>query len=702
MLQMAGRGRNNAGNNNSQGPRRGGPPSSGLMHQRPFPRDMLPLHQGLRPRLSPMFSEEELANQQDDMYRRNLPPLLGPHSGLPRPAFIEQKLASQHAEIQRLLNDNEQLVAIHATLRHDLSAAQQELQHRNSQTETEKDGRIKALLERVSQMEVDLRAMDSLKEDMEKLLLQRQELVAKLQQETQRAQVDAHQLATLKAQIDGLQQELQHARITGEQERKASAEHLEYRQATERSYYAMVKEVERLRSELANAETRAHRVSAGGTGSATAGALPLKYYDNGNAVQQKPWRGAYEDQQGMAAQELISSIRGQLSHTDNAITSAGSSNSQQVLQDQLIKLTNDTALVKGWSMHLAPNGKYFYYNPATGVTQWENPAAMVAIEGQHQPQVQMSPLQEEKRQQPEPLLYQYSTLQQQPSMAGVNKGVQPQVHQPSANFEQKPVGQTQALQLGSAQTQNSSILAQNPAHPQSSLLMQFQVNQQALSEPNQSAWSAQKNTGAAHTQYPQTTQQLGQMSYAGLYAQAVNYPGQAVAQVATESSAHALQNVRVAHVPAPPAILPQPEASDPLVRVMPESVSARNPVSTTRSGPQGANLFVFGVPDDFNDSKLAELFRPHGVVLHANISTDRDTGRGKGYGFVSMDSPQAAEAAIGAVNGRLVSGKRIVVELKRRENDLHHQQQPQGSLSSGVGPTRWQGRNDTTSRHRPY
>lgn len=80
-------------------------------------------------------------------------------------------------------------------------------------------------------------------------------------------------------------------------------------------------------------------------------------------------------------------------------------------------------------------------------------------------------------------------------------------------------------------------------------------------------------------------------------------------------------------------------------------------------------------------------------------------------GFVSMDSSQSAEAAINQVNGMVLSGKRIKVELKRGEtenqtpqNQPNQQtQQHQNQVpSGGVGPTRWNHNNNGNPGYRPY
>ena len=82
-------------------------------------------------------------------------------------------------------------------------------------------------------------------------------------------------------------------------------------------------------------------------------------------------------------------------------------------------------------------------------------------------------------------------------------------------------------------------------------------------------------------------------------------------------------------------------------------------------GPPGANLFVMGFPDSTTDQHLSQLFSPYGRVLSASVFVDKETGRPKGFGFVSFDSPQCAAAAINALNGYDLGGRRLRVDLKR-------------------------------------
>jgi hypothetical protein len=46
----------------------------------------------------------------------------------------------------------------------------------------------------------------------------------------------------------------------------------------------------------------------------------------------------------------------------------------------------------------------------------------------------------------------------------------------------------------------------------------------------------------------------------------------------------------------------------------------------------GANLFVFGIPEDMGDKKLADLFSPYGSVVYAKVGVEKDTGRNRTYG----------------------------------------------------------------------
>ncbi|CAN1354307.1 RNA-binding protein BRN1 [Linum perenne] len=82
-------------------------------------------------------------------------------------------------------------------------------------------------------------------------------------------------------------------------------------------------------------------------------------------------------------------------------------------------------------------------------------------------------------------------------------------------------------------------------------------------------------------------------------------------------------------------------------------------------GPPGANLFIYHIPQEFGDQELANAFQPFGKVLSSKVFVDKATGVSKCFGFVSYDSPSAAQAAIGVMNGCQLGGKKLKVQLKR-------------------------------------
>ena len=77
-------------------------------------------------------------------------------------------------------------------------------------------------------------------------------------------------------------------------------------------------------------------------------------------------------------------------------------------------------------------------------------------------------------------------------------------------------------------------------------------------------------------------------------------------------------------------------------------------------------IYVGNLTFDATDAELRELFSPHGEVQSAQVVTDRDTGRSRGFGFVEMSD--GADAAIAALNGQDFKGRNLTVnEAKPRE-----------------------------------
>ncbi|XP_078099049.1 CUGBP Elav-like family member 2 isoform X15 [Sander vitreus] len=88
-----------------------------------------------------------------------------------------------------------------------------------------------------------------------------------------------------------------------------------------------------------------------------------------------------------------------------------------------------------------------------------------------------------------------------------------------------------------------------------------------------------------------------------------------------------------------------------------------------KEGPEGANLFIYHLPQEFGDQDILQMFMPFGNVVSAKVFIDKQTNLSKCFGFVSYDNPVSAQAAIQAMNGFQIGMKRLKVQLKRSKND---------------------------------
>ena len=80
------------------------------------------------------------------------------------------------------------------------------------------------------------------------------------------------------------------------------------------------------------------------------------------------------------------------------------------------------------------------------------------------------------------------------------------------------------------------------------------------------------------------------------------------------------------------------------------------------------NIYVGNLTFETNSGDLETLFAQHGEVKSANVITDRDTGRSRGFGFVEMGTAEAATAAIEALNGKNVDGRDLTVNVAKERS----------------------------------
>ncbi len=79
-------------------------------------------------------------------------------------------------------------------------------------------------------------------------------------------------------------------------------------------------------------------------------------------------------------------------------------------------------------------------------------------------------------------------------------------------------------------------------------------------------------------------------------------------------------------------------------------------------------LFVGNISFNTTENDLQDAFAAHGTVLEANLMVDRATGRPRGFGFVTMSTPEEAQKAIAAMNGASIDGRNLTVnEARPRE-----------------------------------
>ncbi len=77
------------------------------------------------------------------------------------------------------------------------------------------------------------------------------------------------------------------------------------------------------------------------------------------------------------------------------------------------------------------------------------------------------------------------------------------------------------------------------------------------------------------------------------------------------------------------------------------------------------NIYVGNLPFNTTNDQLEDLFGEHGTVSRAQVISDRETGRSRGFGFVEMEDENEAQAAIEAVNGTDFGGRDLKVNIAR-------------------------------------
>ena len=89
-------------------------------------------------------------------------------------------------------------------------------------------------------------------------------------------------------------------------------------------------------------------------------------------------------------------------------------------------------------------------------------------------------------------------------------------------------------------------------------------------------------------------------------------------------------------------------------------------------------IFVGNLPWTFTDEELAQLFDPYGIVDRAQIATERETRRARGFGFVDMPDAIEAQTAIARLHGMTLRGRTLTVNEARPRDERGGPRRPRG------------------------
>ncbi|KAL3526670.1 hypothetical protein ACH5RR_011326 [Cinchona calisaya] len=309
-----------------------------------------------------------------------------PFDMIPPPGIMEQKLAPQHVEKQKLAAENQMLAATHGTLREELAAAQHELQMLHAHIgdmKSEKELQTRVFKDKIARMEAELQAADSIKMELQQaraeaqiLVAGRQELISKVQQlnqDLQRAYSDVKQIPFLLSQLDGLRLEYQRCRATYDYEKKLCSDHLESLQVMEKNYQTMAREVEKLQAELTNSSQFDRRTGAfygGNTGyseSNASGNYPVGQNAYGVSQARGPLSGGGS---GAAADAGAAAGGGGGGEGSGAATPVGI-HSGTGIAPVTARAAYDAARVPGFDSHRGPAGAIYDVHKGIGGPRYD-------------------------------------------------------------------------------------------------------------------------------------------------------------------------------------------------------------------------------------------------------------------------------------------------------------------------------------------
>ncbi|KDP45738.1 hypothetical protein JCGZ_17345 [Jatropha curcas] len=184
--------------------------------------------------------------------------------------ILEDRIATQHRQIQSLFLENQKLASTHVTLKQELALAEEELRRSSvaaADIKAERDDQVRKVYERSLQMDAELRSIDALRTelvqvrmDVDNLTMYHQELTAELKainSDLAKARMEADRVPAIKAEIENMQREIQRGRAAIQYEKKTHVNNLEHGKTMEQNMLVVGCEIEKLHAELSNVEKKA-------------------------------------------------------------------------------------------------------------------------------------------------------------------------------------------------------------------------------------------------------------------------------------------------------------------------------------------------------------------------------------------------------------------------------------------------------------
>ncbi|KAF5180484.1 Flc expressor [Thalictrum thalictroides] len=221
---------------------------------------------------------------------------------------MQERIISQHRQIQSLLHENQRLATTHVALAQELAASQEELRKVSSATKklkSDRDAQVRVIYERSLKTEAELHSVEGVNAELiqvraetNKLNASRIEMLEELKainSELEQFRADAEKVPAIKADIVKLQYEIEMGRTAIEYEKNTHAENLEQEQEMEKNMVILACELKKLRSDLANTEKRARAA-----GAASAAGNPGTGYPGGYGNSERAYGGnSYVENYGM-------------------------------------------------------------------------------------------------------------------------------------------------------------------------------------------------------------------------------------------------------------------------------------------------------------------------------------------------------------------------------------------------------------------